>query len=87
MPRVKLSTPIGTKESNPLGVNASNGPLSNANVGLRPIGFFSVTFISWHGPYAQGVLPTAINILGSQDVRYEGLRTSVPSWTKITKIT
>ncbi len=68
-------------------MNASSGPLSNANVGIKPVGFFSVTFISCHGPYARGVLPIAINIFGSQDVQYEGLRTNAPSWTKITKIT
>jgi hypothetical protein len=39
MPRVKLSTLGGTKELNPLGVNAFYGPLSNGNVGAMLAGF------------------------------------------------
>ncbi|CAK9861631.1 unnamed protein product [Sphagnum jensenii] len=87
MPGVELSTPGGAREPNPPGVNASNGPLSNGNVGPRPAGFSSVTLIPCHGPYARGVLPIAINTPGPQDVRYEGLRASAPSWAEVTKIT
>jgi hypothetical protein len=87
MPGVELSTPGGAMEPNPPGVNASNGPLSNGNVGPRPAGFSSVTLIPCHGPYARGVLPIAINTPGPQDVRYEGLRASAPSWAEVTKVT
>jgi len=85
----ELPTPGGgVGEPNPpLGVTGSTGLLANGNVSSPRPGFSSVTLIPCHGPFSRGVLPVAIHTPGPQDVRFEGLRASAPSWAEVTKIT